>query len=182
MWGAGDMGTWGGGKMGTWGGGPWGGGDTGTWGCGDTGTLDTYRWHSPACRMSSSLPRALRLSSCSVALKTSRSRWHCRVLQGETREAQNRLAPRGERLCLLSPEGPPCVRVSGLRFITNARAPGLREDCDAFPAKLWTRKSGSGVLLGPGPHAHGPAVPCTNHETVGGHWSLLAHAYGDQNT
>lgn len=38
------------------------------------------------------------------------------------------------------------------------------------------------VLLGPGPHAHDPAVPCTHPETVGGPWSLLAHTCGDQAT
>lgn len=40
----------------------------------------TYRWHSPACRIKSSLFLALMVNSCSVELKTSRSRWHCRVL------------------------------------------------------------------------------------------------------
>lgn len=45
------------------------------------GRDDTHRWHSPACRTSSSLLRALTVSSCSVELKTSRSRWHCRALR-----------------------------------------------------------------------------------------------------
>lgn len=40
----------------------------------------THRWHSPACRIKSSLFLALMVNSCSEELKTSRRRWHCRVL------------------------------------------------------------------------------------------------------
>lgn len=43
-------------------------------------SASTHRWHSPACRIKSSLFLALMVSSCSVELKTSRRRWHCRVL------------------------------------------------------------------------------------------------------
>lgn len=99
---------------------------------------DTHRWHSPGCRVSSSLLRARTVSSCSAQLKTSRSRWHCRVLRGEDK-GEFRASRQPERRATL-PLPPP------RRFPTAGRcqkrdlskmpsAPGHRDCRDS----LWTK-------------------------------------------
>lgn len=100
---------------------------------------DTHRWHSPGCRVSSSLLRARTVSSCSAQLKTSRSRWHCRVLRGEDK-GEFRASRQPERRATL-PLPPP------RRFPTAGRcqkrdlskmpsAPGHRDCRDSFRTML----------------------------------------------
>lgn len=124
---------------------------------------DTHRWHSPACRMSSSLPRALTVSSCSVELKTSRSRWHCRVLQRRQKKVEDLLEAKDEsNLGFFSfQKASHCLRMSEVQCIKMSHALDIKD----YRGSLWANcelcKIGLGIrsCLVPGTHPYNPGCP-----------------------
>lgn len=114
---------------------------------------DTYRWHSLGCRVSSSLLRAQTVSSCSVQLKTSRSRWHCRVLHWKDKGKFSLLSGREESHFAFSSSLKlfHYSKVSEMRLIKNAKCPWTEKIAETHSEQNCKRqKVGLESLVVPG--------------------------------